>query len=190
MTASRTTAAAALPAALVADLRTDHAGETGAVMIYRGILAASRDPALRAFAKRHLATETDHLARIDPWLAPRQRSRLLPIWRLAGWLTGALPALVGPRVVYSTVEAVETFVDQHYGDQIHTIDGLDPGRSDERLQSLRALLAGCRADEVAHRDEAAALSTRAQGAPSAALRAWLHSVGKGSQMAVHVCRVI
>ena len=28
------------------DLRSDHAGETGAVMIYNGILAVSRDPAL------------------------------------------------------------------------------------------------------------------------------------------------
>lgn len=32
-----------LPASLVADLRSDHAGETGAVVIYRGILAVTRD---------------------------------------------------------------------------------------------------------------------------------------------------
>ena len=33
-----------LPAWLEAELRSDHAGETGAVLIYRGILAFSRDP--------------------------------------------------------------------------------------------------------------------------------------------------
>ena len=47
---------APLPAALLADLRTDHAGESGAVMIYRGILAVTRDAGLRHFAQAHLAT--------------------------------------------------------------------------------------------------------------------------------------
>ena len=95
-----------LPATLVADLRTDHAGETGAVMIYRGILATTRYGAVRHFAREHLATEAGHLAAIEPLLSRRQRSRLLPLWRIAGWLTGALPALFGPRAVYATIEAV------------------------------------------------------------------------------------
>ena len=77
-----------LPATLIADLRTDHAGESGAVMIYRGILAASRDDGVRRFATSHLATEEGHLAEIEPLLTPRQRSRLLPLWRIAGWIIG------------------------------------------------------------------------------------------------------
>jgi len=36
-----------LPEWLIADLRSDHAGEMGAVMIYRGILAVSRDAGVR-----------------------------------------------------------------------------------------------------------------------------------------------
>ena len=76
---------------LLADLRSDHAGETGAVMIYRGILAVSRDAGVRAFAQAHLATETRHLKDINAVLARQARSRLLLIWRLAGWVTGALP---------------------------------------------------------------------------------------------------
>ncbi len=44
-------AAATVHADLPGDIRSDHAGETGAVMIYRGILAASRDPAVREFAR-------------------------------------------------------------------------------------------------------------------------------------------
>jgi 3-demethoxyubiquinol 3-hydroxylase len=98
----------ALPSWLVADLRTDHAGEAGAVMIYRGILATARDEAVRDFAQGHLATEAAHLAAIELLLAPRHRSRLSPLWRVAGWLTGALPAWAGPRAVYATIEAVET----------------------------------------------------------------------------------
>jgi len=108
----------ALPPGVASSLRTGHAGEVGAVHIYRGVLRVARDPALRRFAHRHLATEQKHLARIDAWLPTRERSHLQPLWRAAGWLTGALPALAGPRAVYITVEAVEAFVEQHYAEQI------------------------------------------------------------------------
>ena len=47
----------ALPGSVLADLRTDHAGETGAVCIYQGILKFTRDPELQAFAQLHMATE-------------------------------------------------------------------------------------------------------------------------------------
>ena len=177
-----------LPQVLVADLRTDHAGETGAVMIYRGILATTRDGAVRQFALAHLATETKHLAALDPLLPLRERSRLLPIWRIAGWLTGALPALVGPRAVFATIEAVETFVDHHYTEQIDSIDRLDPGQERPALQAVRDLLVSCRADEIEHRDEAATLFVQAGSAKSLALRAWTWAVGSGSRLAVGVCR--
>ncbi len=36
---------------LIGDIRSDHAGETGAVAIYLGILSVSRDPHLRHFAR-------------------------------------------------------------------------------------------------------------------------------------------
>lgn len=181
---------AALPAALLADLRTDHAGETGAVMIYRGILAVSRNAEVRRFAQEHWATESRHLAEIEPLMAPRHCSRLLPLWRIAGWLTGALPALAGPRAVYATIEAVETFVDHHYAEQIESIDRLDPGHAQPPLQALRALLQSCREDEVAHRDEAASLAARSALPASVVLRAWTWLVGAGSRGAVKLCRWI
>ena len=179
-----------LPGLLMADLRTDHAGETGAVMIYRGILATTRDSAVRHFASEHLATEAGHLAAIEPLLSRRQRSRLLPLWRIAGWLTGAMPALVGPRAVYATIEAVETFVDHHYAEQIESIDQQDPARKQPPLQALRALLQTCRADEIMHRDEAAALFALAGPPPALALRVWVGLVGSGSRVAVKICRVV
>jgi demethoxyubiquinone hydroxylase (CLK1/Coq7/Cat5 family)/predicted DCC family thiol-disulfide oxidoreductase YuxK len=168
-----------LPAVVVADLRTDHAGEAGAVQIYRGILAVARDPALRAFAERHLATERSHLERIEQWLPAAHRSRLLFLWRPAGWVTGALPALFGPRAVYGTVEAVESFVDGHYAEQIERL-GAHP-----ELAMLRDALADCRADEAAHRDEAAAQAGRSR---DMGLRAWARIVGTGSALAVLASR--
>ena len=180
--------ASRLPARLVADLRTDHAGETGAVMIYRGILAISRDATVRSFAQGHLATEAAHLAAIELLLAPRHRSRLLPLWRAAGWLTGALPALAVPRAVYATIEAVETFVDHHYTEQIDLIDRLDPNRAQASLQALQAQLHSFRADEIDHRDDAAARFGHHAGPAPPMLRLWLWAVGVGSRGAVKICR--
>jgi demethoxyubiquinone hydroxylase (CLK1/Coq7/Cat5 family) len=188
--------ASALPHELLRELRTDHAGETGAVMIYRGVLAATRDPALRAFAEHHLDTERRHLTQIEQLIPERERSRLLPLWRVSGWLTGALPACAGPRAVYATIQAVETFVDRHYADQVRLIDtllsarpGVEPSEPRaamaRELQNLRAVLEQCRLDEVSHRDDAA---HRWDGHASAWLRLWQGMVGRGSAWAVALCR--
>jgi ubiquinone biosynthesis monooxygenase Coq7 len=166
---------------LLGDIRSDHAGESGAVMIYRGILAGSRDPAIRAFAQTHMATEQRHLDLLNALLPPRSRSVLLPLWRIAGFLTGFLPALAGPRAVYATIEAVETFVDEHYEAQIAK---LAPGGAGE---ALRALLIECQADEVHHRDEARSSLVVPAGR---ALHAWAAIVGAGSKAAVSAARRI
>ena len=176
-----------IPAALVADVRSDHAGETGAVWIYRGILAVTSDPALRSFANHHLATEQSHLNEISAILPPARRSWLLLPWRCAGFATGALPALAGPRAVYATIHAVETFVDQHYQHQLDRIDALAVSQPSVTLAPLRALLHQCQQDECQHRDEALAL----QGVPAGrVVRAWCWLVDAGSQVAVHLARRI
>jgi demethoxyubiquinone hydroxylase (CLK1/Coq7/Cat5 family) len=166
---------------LAGDLRSDHAGETGAVWIYRGLLAVSRNPGVREFAKRHLATEQGHLGKIVAVLPWPQRSRLLPGWRVAGFATGALPALFGPRAVYATIAAVETFVDQHYQ---HQIDKL--ANRPEHAELL-ALLVECQQDECEHRDEALALQNQP---PGWLLQAWCKLVGNGSSAAVGLARRI
>lgn len=171
-----------LPDWVFADLRTDHAGEVGAVCIYQGILQFARDPVLRAFAEHHLTTEQKHLRLIEAWLAQAQHSRLLPLWRLAGFLTGALPALFGSKAVYATIEAVETFVNHHYEDQIRAL------ASQPALSGLRQTLLDCQADEVVHRDEATA--ARAPGQSDWVLRVWCAMVGIGSKAAVSLIRHI
>ncbi len=164
---------------LIGDIRSDHAGETGAVAIYLGILSVSRDPHLRHFAWAHLATEREHLARLGELLPPGERSALLPLWRVAGWLTGFLPALIGPRAVYATIDAVETFVDHHYEEQVRKLPAHGPGGA------LRALLMACQADEVLHRDEARAAPAATAGKLT---RAWQRMVGTGSALAVAAAR--
>ncbi len=171
--------ASGLPRWLEQDLRSDHAGETGAVAIYRGILAVTRDAEVCRFAEDHIETEREHLRLIETVFPREKGSLVLPIWRLAGFITGALPALFGARPVFATVDAVETFVDHHYREQIERI-----GDTPE-LQSLKELLVRCREDELRHRDEARELQDRR---PGPLLGAWRWMVGSGSAAAVAVAR--
>lgn len=161
------------------DLRSDHAGEAGAVAIYRGILAVTRDATLRDFARHHLETEARHLALMEHLLPRKRRSHLLVVWRSAGFLTGALPALFGPTAVYVTIDAVESFVDRHYAAQ------LDALARDPEWDQLREQLAACRRDELAHRDEARCASNGERGF---LMRLWRRLVGAGSAAGVAVAR--
>ena len=166
------------------ELRSDHAGETGAVYIYKGIIAIAtlrKDPELINFAEHHGATEAEHLRLIEDVLEKNYRSRLLVPWRIAGWLTGAIPALFGRKAVYATIAAVETFVEQHYQQQIDHIK--KQGGHEELLE----LLIQCQADEIAHKDEA---RSKAIAPMSPILRLWCMLVGSGSATAVLLARQI
>jgi len=164
---------------LTAELRSDHAGETGAVWIYKGILAVSHNRQVRDFSSAHLKTEQGHLARISDILPASERSRFLPIWRLAGFVTGALPALFGANAVFATIDAVETFVDEHYQQQIDRLRG-EPAQAE-----ICALLMSCQEDEISHRDEARDAQL---ASPGIVLRTWCRVVGAGSVAAVALAR--
>lgn len=164
------------------ELRSDHAGETGAVYIYKGITSVAKyrkDIELINFAKHHGATEADHLQLIELVLEKKFRSRLLVPWRLAGWLTGALPALFGRKAVYATIAAVETFVEQHYQQQIDYLQ--KNGGHDELLK----LLMRCQADEIDHKNEA---RLKASASIPMVLKIWCSLVGAGSAGAVVLAR--
>lgn len=164
---------------MVRELRSDHAGECGAVQIYRGILAVSRDDEVRRFAQRHLETEIEHRQFFERWLPARYHSRLLPVWRVAGWSLGAAAAWFGRRVVFQTISAVESFVDRHYLDQIQALSD----RPD--LQGLSTVLRSFREDELEHRDEALdRLDKRADSLNGW----WPRMVGWGSLAGVMVAR--
>jgi 3-demethoxyubiquinol 3-hydroxylase len=68
---------------LLQELRSDHAGETGAVYIYKGIQAVAQwrgDLELMAFAKAHGATEADQIGYLS-------RSEVV-FWGHGVWLDG------------------------------------------------------------------------------------------------------
>ena len=166
---------------LEAELRSDHAGESGAIAICEGILRITRDPELISFALNHRQTEKRHLAWIEEIVPIAGRSRLTFVWKIAGFITGCLPALFGRNAVYATIDAVETFVESHYTSQIDRL------ATDEAASGLRSLLVRCRDDEIKHRDQARNFTTEPSGY---FLSVWCWMVGIGSAAAVSLARKI
>lgn len=173
-----------LPRGVRAELRASHAGETGAVWIYRGVLMANvfrRDTDIARFAAHHLETEKRHLAGFENRVHFFRGSVLLFFWALAGFATGFLPALLGRNWIYYTIYCVESFVDQHYRAQFALLGQNSHPVITVFIHEMREF----HADEVSHQNEARAKMTRQ---PSAAMRLWGKAVGLGSAVAVGLAR--
>ena len=148
----------ALAARLAEILRVDHAGELGAVHIYRGQRAVLGEAAGKARIAGQLAEmeahEAEHLARFDRLLTERRvrPTAMAPIWRLAGFALGAGTALLGDKAAHACTEAVETVIEEHYAGQIAELADREP--------ELAAELSKFRDEELAHRDLAVAEGAR------------------------------
>lgn len=161
-------------------LRVDHAGELGAVAIYRGqraVLAAAPGRERMAGQLADMAAqEGEHLARLEALLTERRvrPTALAPLWRLAGFALGAGTALMGDKAAHACTEAVETVIEQHYAGQIAELAAREP--------ALAAELATFREEELAHRDQAVA-----EGAREAPGHALLSAViGAGCRTAIKI----
>jgi ubiquinone biosynthesis monooxygenase Coq7 len=146
-------------------LRVDHAGELGAVHIYRGqravLEAAPGREAISAQLARMEAHEARHLARFETLLSETHTrpTLLAPLWRAMGFALGAGTALLGEKAAHACTDAVESVIEAHYADQIAEIQDRDP--------ALAAELSGFRDDELAHQREA--IDSGARDAPGGAL---------------------
>lgn len=189
------------------------AGETGAVWIYKGALAAckirkSMDPRVMEFAQRHIQAEQQHLDVIEATMDPgsdrikKRYTCLLPVWRFAGWTLGFLPTLLGRGPwLYHTVEAVETFVEGHYQHQIEYIEKHWEGvvqttdsneLADTKTSELLRFLTWACADEVEHRDDArrCLLQSKVGEHANLAMKTWKEVVGVGSWTAAGIAKNI
>lgn len=169
-------------ARLEAVLRVDHAGELGAVWIYRGQRAVFERAAGKDRIRSDLADmeghEATHLARFDAILTERRgRPTLLaPLWRAAGFALGAGTALLGEKAAHACTEAVENVIEDHYAGQVEELRAREP--------ALAAELAVFRDEELAHRDHAVARGAReapGYGLLSAVIRAGCRAAIKVSE---------
>lgn len=135
-------------------LRVDHAGELGAVHIYRGqraVFAAARGREQTAATLAEMeGHEAAHLEAFDKLLTDRgvRPTLLAPVWRVAGFALGAATALMGEKAAHACTEAVETVIEGHYAGQIDELRTREP--------ELAGDLTRFRDDELAHRDRAIA----------------------------------
>jgi ubiquinone biosynthesis monooxygenase Coq7 len=141
-------------------IRVDHAGEYGAVAIYRGQRAVlGRAAATRRAAAdvAHMeAQEQAHLKAFDALIAERavRPTALAPFWNAAGFALGAATALIGEKAAHACTEAVEDVIERHYAAQIAELEaaGAEP--------ELAATFSRFRDEELAHKDFAVAEGAR------------------------------
>jgi ubiquinone biosynthesis monooxygenase Coq7 len=133
-------------------VRVDHAGEYGAVQIYRGQQAVFGRSESKSHAARIIAAmeagEQDHLKTFDRLLAERgvRPTLMAPVWRVAGFGLGAVTALMGEQAAHACTEAVEDVIEEHYGRQSRALEGVD--------RELKTVVDRFREDEIGHKQTA------------------------------------
>lgn len=133
-------------------IRVDHAGEYGAVQIYRGQRAVFEHIEGKSHAARLIAGmeagELEHLKTFDRLIAERgvRPTLMAPLWRVAGFGLGAVTALMGESAAHACTEAVEEVIEEHYGRQSDELEGVD--------NELKGVVDQFRADEIAHKETA------------------------------------
>lgn len=133
-------------------IRVDHAGELGALQIYKGqlaVLGQSQSEPVRAI-RRMAEQEEQHFAEFDQMVKARgvRPTALEPLWRVAGFALGAATALMGEKAAMACTVAVEDVIDAHYCKQAEAMPEQETG--------LKQILEEFRDNELEHRDMALA----------------------------------
>ena len=129
-------------------MKVDHAGEHGAICIYRAQIwvARWRAPDLVDELESFLAHEQRHRALFGAELARRGRTRCrsFHLCGLGGFALGTITGLLGRRAIAATTVAIETVVLRHMREQVAVLSDRDP----EAAATLRGVID----DEQDHHD--------------------------------------
>lgn len=165
-------------------LRVDHAGEYGAVAIYKGQQAVFKRNFKTASTASKLSEmeqeEQKHLDAFDKLLIEKnvRPTALMPLWNIAGYGLGVLTAMISEKAAHACTEAVESVIEQHYAEQAEKIKDIDPDLSD--------LFKEFREDELHHRD--IAVESGAHEAPAYNLLS--NIIKAGCHAAIKITKVI
>lgn len=131
-------------------LKVNHAGEHGAIRIYRSQIAIARwrAPDVVPQLEEMLAHEVSHRRRFAEAMPPRHAKpcRMLFLSGIGGRLLGGGTALAGRNAIWACTAAVEEAVHRHLNDQLAFLSGRD--------QELHALIDSIKAEELSHLDHA------------------------------------
>ena len=132
-------------------LKVNHAGEYGAIRIYRAQLWLARHwhPALVPFLEETLSHEIQHCRHFVEAMSSRQSRpcRAMWLWGLGGSALGVITAVMRRNAVLACTKAVEQTVHRHLEAQIAFLASRDT--------ALRDLIAGIQVEECRHLDHAA-----------------------------------
>lgn len=108
-------------------LKVNHAGEHGAVNIYRGQVLTCRSRGLREELREFQSHEERHRALFWAELERRgrRRCRSYHLCGIGGFALGAITGLLGASAVAATTVAVERVVLRHLAAQLEVLAGMD-----------------------------------------------------------------
>ena len=172
----------AIPKNMVGWMRSNHAGETGAVWIYLGAKCIFWNKKIKLMSKEHYQTEKNHLIIMNHLLSHKSKSKLLILWRILGFSLGFISALLGYRFFCVTIQSVESFVEQHYREQIEFL--YKKSISFDLLKVLEM----CCDEEVEHQNDAK--MQKGLDKNSFFENMWSNLIGSGSNIAVNVSKLI
>ena len=169
-------------------VKVNHAGEYGAIRIYRSQLWLARRfyPDLVPFLEETLAHETEHCSLFLSAMPERatRPCRVMSLWGNGGLVLGLLTGLLGRQGVWVCTEAVEETVHKHLDEQLHFLRDRDP--------ELHRLIRSIQSEELMHLRYASqritsrglgmrALRTLIAGSTEAVI--WLSTWGDSMRMA-------
>jgi 3-demethoxyubiquinol 3-hydroxylase len=127
-------------------LKVNHAGEYGAIRIYRAQLWVARRlyPDVAAFLEETLAHEIRHCAMFREAMSQKSARpcRVMSLWGNGGLVLGFFTSLLGRQGIWICTAAVESTVHKHLDDQLHFLRGRD--------EELRSLIFSIQEEEAAH----------------------------------------
>lgn len=165
-------------------LRVDHAGEYGAIRIYKGQLAVLASRANKRGTTeliQHMEEqEREHLETFNRIVNERKvrPTALTPVWHVAGFALGAATALMGEKAAMACTAAVEGVIEDHYQSQLDEIGDTEP--------ELTKTIEKFRDDEVEHRETA--IESGAEQAPG--YRLLSEAIRAGTKLAIRLSEKI
>ena len=171
-----------IPSFMIKWMRSNHAGETGAVWIHKGANFIFWNKKISKLSKEHILTEINHLIVMENLLNPNGKSKLLFLWKIMGFVLGFLSSLFGYKFFCITVDAVESFVEKHYNEQINHLlnNNLD--------YKVAMVLKKCCDEEIEHQQDARSKVLKKD--EGILTNFWKKIVGSGSNMAVNVSKLV
>jgi len=143
-------------------IRVNHAGETGAKVIYEGQISALKikgDHATLKIVEKMYQQELEHLNYFEGKIKEQKvRPTLMqPIWKIGGFALGFITAIVDKKSAMACTTAVEETIDVHYQEQLNeleqiAIDDNSENKTKELVNQLKSEITKFRSEELEHRD--------------------------------------